>query len=217
MSKPKLLIADDHKLFSIGLKSVLQDSQLFDTIFYASNGIEAVDTIVKEKIEFVLMDINMPLLDGVEATRQVKAILPATKIIMVSMNGDYHSVMKALKVGADGYLIKNTDEQELIKAIKVVQQGEIYITTALTALFQKDSTQKLERKEDYIQFTENLISPREKQIVKLIADGLTNQAIATQLQLSVKTIDTHRKNMLAKLDLPNTAALVKFAFENKLI
>lgn len=215
-SKLKLLIVDDHQLFISGLKLILKDQLDLEITDYALNGKEAIAKATKEKFDIILMDINMPMIDGIEATREIKRLNKDTKVLIVSMLTDFDTVTKVLKAGADGFLIKNADATEFVKAFHALQHDEIYLSGVLSDLFSKDKNGKINKKE-YIQFTENIVTPREKSILKMIAEGHTNQVIADTLFLSVKTVDTHRNNMLAKLHLPNTAALVKFAFDNKLV
>lgn len=215
-SKLKLLIVDDHQLFISGLKLILKDQLDLEITDYALNGKDAIEKARKEKFDIILMDINMPMIDGIEATREIKRMSKHTKVLIVSMLTDFDTVTKVLKAGADGFLIKNADATEFVKAFYALQNDEIYLSGVLSDLFSKDKNGKINKKE-YIQFTENIVTPREKSILKMIAEGHTNQVIADTLFLSVKTVDTHRNNMLAKLNLPNTAALVKFAFDNKLV
>ncbi len=215
--KFKLLAADDHRLFIEGLKLVLKEEAHITIEAYALNGKDAIEKCIKDDFNMVLMDINMPVIDGIEATREIKRHKPGIKILMLSMLADYSSVIKALKAGADGYLIKNANTDELLFALKQIQKGEIYLSESLSKLFTKNHTGHFIPREEYIRFSENLISPREQQILKLIVEGYTDQQIADTLFLSDKTVSTHRKNMLAKLNLNNTAALVKFAMENKLV
>lgn len=215
-SKLKLLIVDDHQLFISGLKLILKDQLDLEITDYALNGKDAIEKARKEKFDIILMDINMPMIDGIEATRDIKRLNKHTKVLIVSMLTDFDTVTKVLKAGADGFLIKNADASEFVKAFHALQNNEIYLSGVLSDLFSKDKNGKINKKE-YIHFTENIVTPREKSILKMIAEGHTNQVIADALFLSVKTVDTHRNNMLAKLNLPNTAALVKFAFDNKLV
>lgn len=215
--KLKILLADDHQLFLSGLKLIVQNELAAAVIEEARNGKEAIDKSRSQHFDIILLDINMPVIDGIEATREIKKIQPDTKILIVSMLSDKQSFADALKAGADGFLIKNADAAEFVKAFRTVDRNEIYLSPALSELFKRENTGKRINKKDYIQFTENRVTPREKSILKLIAEGFTNQAIADTLSLSVKTVDTHRNNMLAKLNLPNTAALVRFAMDNKLI
>lgn len=215
-SKLKLLIVDDHQLFISGLKLILKDQLDLEITDYALNGKDAIEKARKEKFDIILMDINMPMIDGIEATRDIKRINKHTKVLIVSMLTDFDTVTRVLRAGADGFLIKNADATEFVRAFHALQNDEIYLSGVLSDLFSKDKNGKINKKE-YIHFTENIVTPREKSILKMIAEGHTNQVIADTLFLSVKTVDTHRNNMLAKLNLPNTAALVKFAFDNKLV
>jgi len=216
-NKMRLLIADDHQLFISGLKLILKDQFDMEIHDQALNGRQAIDKCRTETFDLVLMDINMPVIDGIEATREIKKNNKNIKILIVSMLSDFDTVSKVLKAGADGFLIKNADSTEFIKAFQTIQQGNIYLSDSLSTLFSKDNKDKTLNRKEYIKFTENIVTPREKSILKLIAEGFTNQQIADTLTISVKTVDTHRNNMLAKLNLPNTAALVRFAIDNKLV
>ncbi len=216
-TKLRLLIADDHQLFISGLQLILKDQLHIEITDYALNGKEAIDKCNKQYFDVVLMDINMPMIDGIEATREIKKHNPNIRILIVSMLSDFDTVSKALKAGADGFLMKNSDATEFIKAFHTIEKDEIYLSHHLSEMFTKDRSGKTIGRKEYIQFTENIVTPREKSILKMIAEGHTNNAIANTLCLSIKTVDTHRNNMLAKLNLPNTAALVRFAIDNKLV
>lgn len=212
----KLLIADDHMLFINGLRLILKERMDITIPDFALNGKEAIDKCRKQHFDVVLMDINMPIIDGIEATRQIKMHNPEIKVLIVSMLSDLDSVSNAMKAGADGFLIKNADASEFIKAFHVIQNDEIYLSDYFSNLLTGDKSGKSTRK-DYIRFSESIITAREKSVLKMISEGLTNQEIANLLHLSVATVNTHRNNMLAKLNLPNTAALVRFAIDNKLV
>ena len=216
-NKLKLLVADDHLLFIEGLKYILQDELHIEIAGHALNGREAIDKCNKEKFDLILMDINMPLIDGLEATRMIKTHNSSIKIIMISMIDNIATVTKALKAGADAYVLKNGGTNDLLDAFKAVKKNEIYLSPPLQHFFSNDDTRNPLPKADYIKFSESIITEREQQILKLIVDGYTDPQIAETLFISDKTVSTHRKNMLAKLQLPNTAALVKFAMENKLV
>ncbi|MBL0105391.1 MAG: response regulator transcription factor [Bacteroidetes bacterium] len=215
--KLKLLIADDHRLFIEGLRFVLKEEFGIEIAGFVLNGKEAIEQCKKEKFDVVLMDINMPVIDGIEATREIKRLNPEIKIIIISMLGDLPNVTKAINAGADAFVLKNADSDDLMKAFQSIAKNEIYVSESITHFFTRDNNNSLKTKKEYIQFSENVITPREQSVLKLIVEGYTNQQIADTLFISVKTADTHRKNMLAKLNLPNTASLVKFAIENKLV
>jgi DNA-binding NarL/FixJ family response regulator len=212
----KLLIADDHLLFINGLKLILKEQMDIDIPDYALNGKEAIDKCRRQHFDVVLMDINMPVINGIEATREIKMLHPDIKVLIVSMLSDLDAVSNAMKAGADGFLIKNADASEFIRAFHAVQNGDIYLSDYFSNLLSADKSVKATRNY-YIRFSENIITAREKSVLKMISEGLTNPEIAETLHLSVATVNTHRNNMLAKLNLPNTAALVKFAVDNKLV
>ncbi len=207
-----LLIADDHRLMSDGISKLLEDEKSIDKIYTVSNGKEAVNTVLKLNIDCVIMDINMPVLNGLDATIQIKQHKPDVKIIVVSMLNDASSVSRMLKAGANAFLGKDTNKSELLHVLRKVMEGEQYISPTILPHFLSET-----KADPGSPFTEAHLTPREKEILVYIAEGLTNQEIAKKLYLSTSTIDTHRKNMLAKLHLKNTAALVKYAAENKLI
>lgn len=213
----KLLVADDHRLFIEGIRMVLKEELNIQIADVAFNGKQAIDKCLAENFNIVLMDINMPVIGGVEATLEIKRLRPETKIVMVSMNTDYATVTRAIKAGADAYILKSEGAEEIEKALKAVLKGELYLSKTLSETLTKDGNGRVATREELLQFSESLITTREQGVLKLIVEGFTNQQIADTLHISVRTVDTHRTNMLTKLKLPNTAALVKFAMENKLV
>lgn len=208
-----LLIADDHQLIIDGLSNILSNEKIIGEIYTANNGQEALDKVLIYDIDCVIMDINMPVLNGLETTKLVKKEKSYIKVIVVSMNCDASIVNKMLKAGADAFINKDTGKSELLKAIDKVMQDEKYISPEIANnLFTHLTDRKTIDTE-----TEKHLTPREIEIIRYIADGLTNQEIAGKLFLSVATVDTHRKNILAKLNLNNTASLVKHAAEHGLL
>ncbi|SRR6266498_4129515 len=208
-----LLIADDHQLITDGLSQILKSEKTIGEIHTANNGKEAVDKVFTHDIDCVIVDINMPVLNGWEATKLIKKEKPDIKVIVVSMFCDASIVNKMLKAGADAFINKDTGKSELLKAIDKVMQGEKYISAEIsTNLFTHLTDRNVNTPEH-----EKYLTEREIEIIRYIADGLTNQEIAAKLFLSTVTVDTHRKNMLAKLHLKNTATLVKYAANHKLL
>lgn len=208
-----LLIADDHQLITEGLSQMLKSEKTIGEIHTANNGKEAVDKALTNYIDCVIMDINMPVLNGVEATKLIKKEKPGIKIIVVSMLCDASVVSKMLKAGADAFINKDTGKAELLKAIDKVMNDEKYISPGISNnLFTHLTDRNVNAPEN-----EKHLTAREIEIIGYIADGLTNHEIADKLFLSIVTVDTHRKNMLAKLHLKNTASLVKYAAEHKLL
>ena len=208
-----LLIADDHQLITDGISKILETEKLIGEIYTANNGREAIEIILANDINCVIMDINMPVLNGLEATKLIKQQKPSVKVIVVSMLSDAAIVSKMMKAGADAFINKDTGKTELLKAITKAMQGEKYISPEIS----NNLITHLTDRTVHATATEKQLTPRELEIIRLIADGLTNHEIAGKLFLSIVTVDTHRKNMLAKLQLKNTASLVKYAADHKLL
>ena len=208
-----ILIADDHQLIIDGLTNILSNEKMIGGIYTANNGKDALELALANDIDCVIMDINMPVLNGLETTKLIKKEKSFIKVIVVSMNCDASIVNKMLKAGADAFINKDTGKSELLKALEKVMQDEKYISPEIANnLFAHLADRKTPDTE-----TEKHLTPREIEIIRYIADGLTNQEIAGKLFLSVATVDTHRKNILAKLHLNNTASLVKYAAEHGLL
>lgn len=209
--KFSVLIADDHQLITDGLSKILQEEQSIAEVHTASNGRDAVAMVSTYNIDCVLMDLNMPVLSGYDATKIIKEQRPEVKVIVVSMLSDASVIAKMLKAGADAFIIKNTGSEELLRAITKVLNGEKYISQELSFnLHQNFGKKNTGDKQEHL-------TPRELEIIKYIGEGMTNSEIAAKLFLSPATVDTHRKNVLAKLELKNTAALIKFAAEKNLL
>jgi DNA-binding NarL/FixJ family response regulator len=204
-----ILIVDDHTMFINGLKLLLSSLPGYQVAGVASNGQQALDHLAETPADILLMDVNMPVLNGYQTTFLVRERFPEVKIIILSMLADELSVSKLLEAGAHGYLFKNADEDELYEAFDTVIKGDIYITKEI-----RDKV--LPAKMPHFKMDDAIrLSSREVDIARLIMEGLTNIEIADKLFLSVRTVETHRKNILAKLNLKNTASLVKYLMENK--
>lgn len=208
-----LLITDDHLLITEGIATLLRSEKGIGEIYMARNGREAVDQALANDIECIIMDINMPVLNGLEATKMIKEQKPGIKVIAVSMFHDAAVVSKMMKAGADAFINKDTGKAELLKALEKVMAGEKYISPAISTNLITHLTDRTVQSHT----PEKQLTPRELEIIGLIAGGFTNKEIADRLFLSAVTVNTHRKNILAKLHLKNTAALVKYAAEQKLL
>lgn len=208
-----VLIADDHQLIVDGLCKILETQKEIGTIYTTNNGKEVLEKIMLHDIDCVIIDINMPVLNGLEATKGIKKEKPGIKILVVSMLSDAAIVSKMLKAGADAFINKDTGKEELLKAIHLVMQGEKYISPAISYNLYSHFNDKHITTGD----NEKQLTARETEIIRYIAEGLTNQAIAGKLFLSTVTVDTHRKNILHKLNLNNAAALVKYAAQHGLL
>ncbi|WP_367913265.1 response regulator [Leadbetterella sp. DM7] len=205
----KILIADDHTMFINGLRLLLSAMPGFEVNGVASDGQQALEHLARHKTDIILMDVNMPVLNGYQTTFQVREQHPGVKIIVLSMLADEHSVTKMLEAGAHGYLFKNADEEELLEALETVLEGKIYITREI-----RDKICLSKRNAPANEEITRL-SSREMDIARLIMEGYTNTEISDKLFISVRTAETHRKNILAKFNLKNTASLVKYLMDNK--
>lgn len=206
-----IIIADDHNMFINGLKMILQSKH--EVLQTVNDGLELLEVLKSQVPDLVLMDINMPKLNGYEAMLVIHKLYPDLKVIAVSMLADTTSVAKMLEAGVDGYLYKNADEAELFTAIDTVLQHDYYVTEEMKSVLHAFQRKLKDIEKGYEKQHKPLLSHREIEILKLIMEGMTNAEIADEIHLSVRTVDTHRKNILAKLDLKNTAALVKYAME----
>ncbi|WP_316796418.1 response regulator transcription factor [Pedobacter agri] len=208
----KILIADDHKVLINGLKLILAVRKDFSVIAIANNGIEVIDLLHNENPDLILLDINMPMLNGYQTIKVIKTDYPKIKVIVLSMLNDKRSVLNMLEAGANGFLFKDTDDKHLFKAIDCVMDGKYYVSESLNDILEEFLNNLRHKKTK----TKHTLSAREMEIVNLIVEGNTNVQIADILFLSTRTVDTHRKNIFHKLDLNNTASLVKYAIENKM-
>jgi DNA-binding NarL/FixJ family response regulator len=211
MEKIRIIIADDHQLFRNGLMILLNAFPEFDIAGEASNGEEFLRIIKNTRADVALMDINMPEMDGVEATRRGLRICPDIRIIALSMYGEEEYYYKMVDAGAKGFLLKDSDISEVKEAILTVMKGGSYFSQELLYhVIQKIKHRENENK------SANL-SKREKEILLKICEGLSNQEIAETLFISKRTVDKHRANLLGKTNSKNTASLILFAIKNKLI
>lgn len=211
MEKTRIIIADDHQLFRNGLKILLDAFPEFEVVGEASNGKEFLKLLGDTKADIALMDINMPEMDGIEATRNAVKIDPGISIIALSMYGEEEYYYKMVDAGAKGFLLKDSDISEVKEAILTIRKGGSYFSQELLYyVIQKIKHRETEKK------SANL-SKREKEILLKICEGLSNQEIAESLFISKRTVDKHRANLLGKTNSKNTASLILFALRNKLI
>ncbi len=209
MGKINVLIADDHQIFRDGIKALLSEAKNISLVAEAADGNEALKQLKKNHVDVVLMDISMPECDGFEATKQIKAKFPDVKVLALTMYEDDHHVVDMLDAGASGYVMKNIGRVELVNAIQSVANGESYLS--------KEASDKLvahiirSRKESSKKEDEAPLTERETEVLKLIANELGPREIAEKLFISQRTVDTHRRNLMEKLRLKNTAGIVKYA------
>jgi two-component system, NarL family, nitrate/nitrite response regulator NarL len=208
----KVLIADDHRIFIDGVKSLLDQAEGIDVIGEAGNGQEAIDQAMSLIPDVMLMDIQMPVKTGIEATREIVKLNPDIKIIALTMLNESTFIKKMLEAGAYGYVLKTIDTKELVNVIRKVAGGEKHLSQDVNSLLINNFTDKTMSNQTPLES----LTKREREILVLIAQGLTDKQIAEMVFLSPLTIITHRKNLLSKLGLKNKVELTRFAIENKL-
>ncbi|HPC99685.1 MAG TPA: response regulator transcription factor [Bacteroidales bacterium] len=211
MDKTRIIIVDDHHLFRNGLRLLIEAFPEFEITGEASNGREFLEIIRSTPADVVLMDINMPETDGVEATRAVMKIRPDINVIALSMYGEEDYYYRMTEAGAKGFLLKDSDISEVRDAILTVQKGGSYFSQELL----HNVIQKIKHRESETKVAN--LSKREKEILLKICEGLSNQEIAEALFISKRTVDKHRANLLDKTNARNTASLILYAIKNKLI
>lgn len=215
MEKIKVLLADDHPVFRSGLKNVLQVDQKLEIIGEVSTGEDAVHEAINKLPDIVIMDINMPIIDGIEATRKIKEIHSGIKILLLTMYTDEAYLKEGLKSGASGYVLKKAVDTELLSAIHSVLHGDIYIyPTMIQHMYQVSSSKKDNEKED---IPEKVLSQREIEVLTYIVLGYTHQEIADQIHISIKTVDTYKARIMNKLNVNKRSELVRYALKHNLI
>jgi DNA-binding NarL/FixJ family response regulator len=208
-----LLIADDHQLLIDGITTTLEDVRGIRISAIAKNGREVLEILDENKdIDIILMDINMPEMDGLECTKLVKKKYPEIEVIALSQYAERRFIKQMLKFGAKGYLLKDSTKAELVNAIKEVKKGGQYLSKRMTQNFIKGSSSSIEAGRLFTQ-----LSKREKDILKLLCNGMSSQEISKELSISFHTVQTHRSNLFLKTGSKNIANLVKWAIENELL
>ncbi len=204
----KILLADDHKIILDGLRSLLEKSPSCAVVGTAADGLTAVRLARDAAPDLVIIDVSMPGLNGIEATRRILEASPRTRVIMLSMHADGRYISEALKSGASGYLLKESAFQELSAAIREVMAGRTFLSRAITDIVVKDYLCHLERQGSGVF---SILSPREREVLQLLAEGLATKEIAARLSISAKTVETRRAQIMEKLDIHSIAELTKYA------
>jgi len=209
----RVLIADDHTLLRAGLRTLLNRETDFTVVGEASDGNEAINLAKELQPDVVLMDISMPGYGGIEATRTLRNELPDTHVLVLTFHEDESLLQEALRAGASGYIVKRAFESELINAIKAVTRGDLYVHPAMARALLGPP---IERQEKNLNPTA-ILTPREIEVLRLLANGYTNQQIADTLSISVRTVETHRSHLTTKINLHSRSELVRYAIENALL
>lgn len=212
MDKIKIILVDDHQMFRDGVKSVLNDEKNIDIIGEVGTGGDLYELLKLQKPDLIITDISLPGISGVEIAKYISENYPEIKILILSMHSNEEFIIRALSVGANGYLPKDTSMNELLDAINTIYMGENYFNkdisnTILKSIINKSKDEKGNGK---------CLTKREKEVIALVVEGLSNKEIAEKLFISVRTVDSHKNNIMQKLNLKSSVELVKYAIKNKL-
>ena len=221
ISPIRLMLVDDHQVIRTGLKSFLETQPDFKVIAEAGNGREALERALEMRPDIVLMDITMPEMDGLEATRELKKLWPECVVLSLTVHEDKFYFMEMLAAGASGYLTKQAASDELVQAIHTVAQGHVYLQPALARWliedYQRLASEKSASSETDSAIGLDVLSEREREVLELVAQGLNNAEIGAKLQLSHKTVARHRERIMNRLNLHSRTELVKFAIKTGLV
>ena len=214
-SKKKVVIAEDHKLFREGLKSMLSARNDLKVVDEAQDGLEAIRCVKRNKPDLLLLDLSMPRLSGISVMRDIKSQIPEVKILALTIHESDQYVLEAFEAGADGYCIKDAGRNELMVAIDSVLGGKTYISPGIADNVMEGYLEESKRLKT--KTTWDTVTQREREVLKLLAEGYLNKEIAEFLHISVKTVEKHRANIMNKLDLHNASALTAYAIEKGLV
>jgi DNA-binding NarL/FixJ family response regulator len=215
MKKLRILLADDHIVMRTGLRALLERQANLEVVGESENGRETVALAASLRPDVVVMDVGMPVLNGIEATQTIVTQCPTTAVVILSMHADESYVMRALKAGARGYLLKDSAAADLIGAILAISQGKSFFSPKVSRILAEDYVRVLKQKGAVD--TYDLLTSREREILQLLAEGKANKEVATALNISPYTVETHRSHILRKLNLHNSAELVLYAVRKGII
>jgi two-component system, NarL family, response regulator NreC len=211
----RILLVDDHIVMRRGLRLLLESQPGFSVVAEASDGRHAVEQAAAVKPDVVVLDIAMPHLNGVEAAQRITAMLPGTAIVILSMHSDESYVLRGLKAGAKGYLLKDSAEGDLMEAIKAVSEGKAFFSPEISKMLVEDYVREIRARG--VEDSYELLTAREREVLQLLAEGKSNKDIATLLNLSPYTVETHRRNLQEKLNLHSFAELILYAVRKGVI
>jgi DNA-binding NarL/FixJ family response regulator len=211
----RVIVADDHHLVRQGIRALLERADDIEVVGEAADGQEAIELVQCLNPDVLVIDIAMPRLDGTQATERVRALGVATQVVILSMHSDETLVRQTLRSGARGYLLKRSVTEELLLAVHAAVRGEIYLSPAISASFLDEFMAHQVDSEEPRPF--DLLTPREREVLQLIAEGYTNTAIAQMMNVSVKTVEKHRANLMSKLNVHDVAGLIRTAIKRGLI
>ncbi|HXJ40662.1 MAG TPA: response regulator transcription factor [Bryobacteraceae bacterium] len=215
MGQIRILLADDHTIIRSGLRLLLEQQPDFKVVAEAADGREAVELVSKHHPEVAVLDIGMPQLNGIEATQQIASREPRTHVVILSMHSDEGYVLRALKAGARAYILKNSAEADLIRAVRTVSEGKSFFSPMISKMLLEDYIRQIRDKE--VEDSYDILTSREREILQLLAEGRTNKEVANLLKLSLYTVETHRGNILEKLNLHGVPELILYAVRKGII
>jgi DNA-binding NarL/FixJ family response regulator len=215
MKPIRILLADDHTVIRKGLRLLLEGQPGFQVVAEAADGIQTVELVESQRPHVAVLDIAMPNLNGIEAARQICVKFPQTAIVILSMHSDESYVLRALKAGARAYLLKDSAETDLINAIHAVTDGKAYFSPVISKMMVEDYLRRMRERD--VDDSYELLTAREREVLQMLAEGKSNKDIANLLQLSVYTVETHRSNILEKLNLHSMPELILYAVRKGVI
>ncbi len=215
MNQIRILLADDHTVIRRGLRALLERQTGFVVVAEAADGREAVDAAVAQNPDVAVIDIGMPNLNGIEAATRITEKCPQTSVVILSMHADEGYVLRALKSGARGYLLKDSPEEDLINAIRAVHRGKAFFSPEISKMLAEDYMRQMRQRG--MEDSYELLTPREREILQMLGEGNSNKDVATKLNLSLHTVETHRGNILEKLNLHSTAEMILYAVRKGIV
>jgi len=215
MKQIRILLADDHNVIRRGIRLLLESEADFNVVAEAADGRMAVEQALANKPDVVVLDISMPQLNGIDAAQRITEALPGTAIVVLSMHADEGYVLRALRAGAKGYLVKNSAEGDLIEAIRTVSQGRAFFSPEIGRMLVEDYIREVRARG--VTDSYELLTTREREILHMLAEGKSNKEIASLLNLSLFTVETHRRNLQEKLNLHSIAELILYALRKGVI
>jgi DNA-binding NarL/FixJ family response regulator len=217
MEKIRLILVDDHQLVRTGIANLLSGEPGFEIIGEAADSKELFELLKIVQPEVAILDIALPGMSGIEITKKLHNDYPGIRILILSMHTSEEFIFNAINSGARGYLPKNTSRKELIEAIFAIQRGEEYFAESISNVILKSYIRKAKSDSQETENSENLLSKREIEVLRLFAEGLTNQEIADKLFISIRTVESHKNHIMARLELKTTVDLIKFAIRNNIV
>jgi DNA-binding NarL/FixJ family response regulator len=214
MESYRIVLADDHALFRHGMRKIINDVPGMEVIGEANDGIELLEMLRELTPDLVVLDISMPNLRGIEVAREIRSLYPRTKVLILTMHKNKEYLYHAIASGANGYLLKEDSDEELLLAIEMIFKGGTYVTRKLTGTMAQDLTRAISGK---YPLSSNSLTRREREVLKFVVKAKTNAEIADILSISTRTVENHRANIMKKLNVKKTAELVRYAVDHELV